>query len=74
LLKVMDSALCKRDFLASNHPTIADIANYTYVSHAPEGNVSLDDYPNVCAWLLKIEQLPGFIPFTRSPVGLQAVG
>jgi glutathione S-transferase len=73
LLKVMEATLSRRDFLALNRPTIADIANYTYVAHAPEGNVSLDEYPNICAWLLRIEQLPGFIPFTRSLVGLQAI-
>ena len=48
------------------------IANYTYTAHAPEGNVSLEPYPNVRAWLGRIEALPGFVPMMKSPVGLAA--
>lgn len=59
-------------FLAADHPTIADVALYTYVAHAPEGGVSLADYPAVRAWLARIEALPGFVPMVSSPVGLNA--
>jgi glutathione S-transferase len=59
-------------FLAADHPTIADVALYTYVAHAPEGGVSLADYPAVRAWLGRIEALPGFVPMVPSPVGLNA--
>ena len=52
--------------------TIADIALYSYVAHAPEGNVSLTHYPRVQAWLAQIEDLPGFVPMARSAVGLQS--
>ena len=72
LLQVMDSELAGRPFLAGKEPTLADIANYTYTAHAPEGNVSLDPYPNVRAWLARIEALPGFVPMMKSPVGLAA--
>jgi glutathione S-transferase len=58
--------------LAADHPTIADVALYTYVAHAPEGGVSLADYPAVRAWLGRIEALPGFVPMVPSPVGLNA--
>ena len=47
--------LAARDFLAGAAPTIADVACYAYVAHAPEGNVSLDAYPHVRAWLGRIE-------------------
>ena len=60
------------DFLADLQGTIADIANYTYVAHAPEGNVSLQPYPNVRAWLERIEALPGFVPMQRTAAGLQS--
>jgi len=69
LLQVMESELAGRPFLAGTEPTLADIANYTYTAHAPEGNVSLEPYPNVRAWLARIEALPGFIPMMKSPVG-----
>jgi glutathione S-transferase len=70
LLAVMEAQLGMSQFLAGNVPTLADIANYTYVAHAPEGNVSLDSYPQLRAWLARIEALPGFVPMLRSPVGL----
>jgi glutathione S-transferase len=72
LLQVMDAELAGRPFLAGREPTLADIANYTYTAHAPEGNVSLQPYPNVRAWLARVEALPGFIPMAKSPVGLAA--
>lgn len=59
-------------FLAADHPTIADVALYTYVAHAPEGGVSLADYPAVRAWLGRVEALPRFVPMVTSPVGLNA--
>lgn len=72
LLKVMDSELAAAPFLAGNTATIADVANYTYIAHAPEGNVSLEAYPNVRAWLQRVEALPGFVPMQRTAAGLQA--
>lgn len=65
LLPVMDAELGKQGFLAGAQPTIADIANYTYIAHAPEGGIALDDYFNVRAWLSRIEALSGFIPMAR---------
>jgi glutathione S-transferase len=72
LLQVMESELATRPYLAGQVPTLADIANYTYTAHAPEGNVSLEPYPTVRAWLARIEALPGFFPMMKSPVGLAA--
>ncbi|MGO4390427.1 glutathione S-transferase family protein [Variovorax sp. M-6] len=72
LLRVLDGELTARLFLAGASPTLADVANYSYVAHAPEGNVSLDAYPHVREWLARIEALPGFVPMVRSRVGLQA--
>jgi glutathione S-transferase len=72
LLKLMEEALAREPWLAGARPTLADIANYSYVVSAPEGRVSLADYPGVRAWLQRVEALPGFLPFTRSPVGLHA--
>jgi glutathione S-transferase len=72
LLRVMNDELATRPFLAGASPTLADVANYSYVARAPEGNVSLEDYPNVRAWLARIEALPGFVPMVASRVGLAA--
>jgi len=72
LLRVMDAELGERDFLAGPGATLADIANCTYVAHAPEGNVSLEAYPRVRAWLARVEALPGFVPMKKSAIGLAA--
>ena len=70
LLSVMNLELSRNAFLVGDQPTIADIAGYSYVAHAPEGNVSLQAYPQVLAWLNRVEALPGFVPMKKSPVGL----
>jgi len=69
-LQVIDQHLSGREFLAADHATIADVAAYSYIAHAPEGNVSLDEYVNVQAWLSRIENLPGFVPMPRTAAGL----
>lgn len=72
LLRVMDRVLGRRDYLAGAAATLADIAGYSYVYAAPEGNVDLSAYPQVRAWLARIEALRGFVPFQRTAVGLVA--
>lgn len=69
-LLVIDQHLSGREFLATDHATIADVAAYSYIAHAPEGNVSLDEYANVQAWLARIENLSGFTPMPRTAAGL----
>lgn len=69
LLRVMNGVLSDRHFLTGQQPTIADVANYTYIAHAPEGDVSLRNYPHVMAWLARIEQLPHFVGMPRTAVG-----
>ncbi|RZT39180.1 glutathione S-transferase family protein [Cupriavidus agavae] len=72
ILKLIDAELEGRTFLALDHPTIADVALYGYIARAPEGNVDLSGYRSVNAWLQRIESLPGFVPFAKTPVGLAA--
>jgi glutathione S-transferase len=72
ILADLDAHLADRTWLVTEQPTIADIANYAYIAHAPEGDVSLQDYANVRAWLQRIEQLPGFVPMQATAVGLAA--
>jgi glutathione S-transferase len=72
LLRILELHLDRRDWLAGDQPTIADLANYTYIAHAPEGDVSLANYPNLRAWLARIEVLPGFVPMQATAVGQAA--
>jgi glutathione S-transferase len=72
LLKRLETRLADTDWLVGERPTIADVAIYSYVVRAPEGNVDLSGYPRVNAFLRRIEALPGFVPFVETPVGLSA--
>ena len=72
-LVVMEQTLEGQRWIAgTGEPSIADIALYSYVERAPEGNVDLSGYPRVRGWLRQIEALPGFIPFQRTRAGLEA--
>lgn len=74
LFQVIDQTLEGQGspFIVGERPTIADLALYTYTAHAPEGNVALDGYPSLCAWLRRIEALPRFVPMKSTAVGLVA--
>ena len=73
MLTVIDAELEGRDWIAGGpKPSVADVALYSYIARAPEGNVELSGYPEVNAWLARIEALPGFVPFQSTPVGLAA--
>jgi glutathione S-transferase len=72
ILQIIEAELEGRDWIALAHPTIADVALYSYISSAPEGNVDLAPYANVNAWLKRVEALPGFVPFQKTAIGLAA--
>ena len=48
-------------FLASGHPTIADIACFPYVALSPDGGIEHDDFPAIRAWLYAIRSLERFV-------------
>ena len=62
LLQFMNDHLMERHFLAAEHATIADLACYSYVRHAPEGGIPIGEYSAVLNWLRRVESLPGFKP------------
>ena len=68
LFDIMEPLLQRSHFLVGNQATLADIANYSYIAHAPEGGVSLESYPNIRAWLARVEALPGFIGMPKTQV------
>jgi glutathione S-transferase len=67
LIKVMNEHLAQREFVATDVPTVADVACYSYTRAAPEGGVSLKPYPNIVRWLERIEALPRFEPMPPAP-------
>ncbi len=72
LFAVMEAHLAGRSFLVGSTPTIADIAGYSYIAKAPEGGIALTPYPNIVAWLERIEALPGFVAMPSNKIGLWA--
>jgi len=68
LLGVMSQRLAQHRWLATTaHPSVADVALYSYIAHAPEGGISLAAHPAVQAWVQRIEALPGFVAMPASP-------
>jgi len=65
-LGLMDSELAVHGWLAGAAPTIADVACYTYIAHAPEGGIDLAPYPQVGAWIVRVQALPGFVPMPEA--------
>ncbi|CAA2136744.1 MULTISPECIES: glutathione S-transferase family protein [Methylobacterium] len=72
ILGRIEAELADRAWIAADHPTIADVALYSYVAAAPEGNVELAPYAEIRAWLGRIEALPGFVAFPTTAAGLRA--
>ena len=72
LLSVINDELSENTYLTGSKPTIADIAAYTYIAHAPEGNVSLADYPAIINWLERIRTIKGFVGMQETKIGLAA--
>jgi glutathione S-transferase len=65
--KIMDAHLANRQFLALDHPTIADIACFPYTAMAGEGGIDLAPYPNILKWIDRMKRVPGFIPMPGIP-------
>lgn len=65
-LGVLERGLQGREYLVAGRFTLADIALYAYTHVAPEGGVSLDAYPNICAWIARVAAQPRHAPITAA--------
>ncbi|WP_426231648.1 glutathione S-transferase family protein [Pararhizobium sp. DWP3-4] len=70
ILGRIEAELAGRQWIAADRPTIADVALYSYIARAPEGNVDRAAYSNVNAWLKRMEALPGFVAFQKTAIGI----
>jgi len=59
-LKVLEASLATSSFLVGNEATVADVAVYGDVAYVGEAAIDLAPYPNVKAWMERMEKLPGF--------------
>ncbi|MFL5458966.1 MAG: glutathione S-transferase family protein [Myxococcales bacterium] len=65
--KIMDAHLANHQFLALDHPTIADIACFPYTAMAGEGGIDLAPYPNILRWIERMKRVPRFVPMPGIP-------
>jgi glutathione S-transferase len=70
LLSIIDAHLADKRWLVGKNATIADVANYAYIAHAPEGNVDIAKYKNIQLWIKRIEALTGFVALNKTAIGL----
>ncbi|EGQ7996634.1 glutathione S-transferase [Vibrio vulnificus] len=68
LFALLEPHLESQNYLTGEKITLADVAGYSYISHVPEGGVSLEPYPAIRAWLARIEAQPRFVGMARSPL------
>jgi len=61
ILTFVDTHLADREWLELNRITIADIACFPYIALAHEGQISLQPYANIMAWIERIKALPNYI-------------
>jgi len=61
ILSIINNHLENNIWLATDNPTIAEIACFPYIALAEEGGVSLLPYKNINQRMLRIKALPAFI-------------
>ncbi|MFZ5732240.1 MAG: glutathione S-transferase family protein [Pseudomonadota bacterium] len=66
-LQVMDNHLRTRSYFAAGQITVADIALYGYTHVAHMCDYDLSSFPNVRAWLARVEATPGFVSMDWKP-------
>ena len=61
-IKSLERRLSDREWIAAERPTIADISIIGYLTWPDHIGLSWDDFPNIKAWLSRMESLPNFAP------------
>ncbi|MGH0033279.1 MAG: glutathione binding-like protein, partial [Myxococcota bacterium] len=64
-LAVMERHLAGNDFFVGDAYGIADIALFAYTHVAHEGGFDLAPYPEVRAWIERVQAQPRHVPITR---------
>lgn len=59
-LRILDQHLTAEKWLALGRPTIGDLSVFVYIALAPMGDISLEPYPAVKAWIERVKKLKGF--------------
>jgi glutathione S-transferase len=67
LLSVIEKHLTGKYYLVGNQLTIADIANFTWISNADHIGIDLNGYPNLDKWVDRVSKDPGVIKGLKVP-------
>ncbi len=70
--RILDDHLALREiagaqWIAGDHPTVADVACYPYVALAGDGGIGHEDYPALRNWLRVFRTIPHFDPMSGIP-------
>ena len=60
-LGLFNDRLAGRDWIALDHPTVADVAAFPAISQCGDGDISLDGYDAIETWVARFRALPGFV-------------
>ena len=60
-LGLFNDRLTGRDWIALDHPTVADVAAFPAISQCGDGDISLDGYDAIETWVGRFRALPGFV-------------
>jgi glutathione S-transferase len=70
-LGILERELAGRPFIAGDRYTIADMSLFAYTHRADEAGIALSDYPQVQAWIGRVQSQPGFLgtcyPYSIDP-------
>jgi glutathione S-transferase len=61
-LALMDEHLADHAFFCGDAVSLADISLFAYTHVAQEGGFDLADFPQIEAWIARVQAVPGFIP------------
>ena len=67
VLGVMEQHLAGREWFVGDSYGIADIALYAYTHCAGDGGFDLSTFPNICAWLGRVQAQPRHTPMQYLP-------
>ena len=59
-LALMEQHLASRDWFVGDRCTLADVSLYAYTHVAEAGGFRLEDRRNVCDWIKRVAELPGY--------------
>jgi glutathione S-transferase len=63
-LKLMDDHLSHREWFVGEGISLADVCLYAYTHVADDAEFELSAFPNVTAWIERIENEPGYVPMS----------